>query len=507
MDIAHIRERSMFSSTFTSTTNAILIGRLNRLQQQLRNLSFPTRQQYTAAVYSALNAVLALNYNMVPLVPILRNGPAVVGDVQSNLEVLNNNAQDVVAEITDLESQAAELYNLVAMTQNAVRQNLREQLLISTPTCYTESFINSKNLDSSNTSASFDYSTGLATPTLQSDTPISPSDIEVGPASVGSAVAGQGVDNLMAPQIGTFMAWSGPILELLVSFSSAQIINRLTIVQDNYQGMRLVGLTGSADGVTYNDILQDLLVDQLNIGGSSGKFSGDVVLDFQPRNIKQIQLTLEDTTGQDYIALRSLGFNQRVYAATGQVQSNAIASPAGNALFTTLQNPSNPVVSITHMVSFDKVNFQAVQPGTVVQLTSSPFWYRASMNRNANAVQQSTGLVNTSTDPQINENYTVTQTTSLDLGNNIMQRTVLFGSITGQVTFQDIPLPGTFSVWQGTVQIPSSNYSFSNNVLSFPGAMTNVTVIYQASYSGTSGIQALMNYYSAYLYEIQFQQV
>ena len=494
------------SPIFTSTSNAILQNRLTRLQSTLRALSYSTRQDYAAAVYSALNQVLLLGYNMVPLNKIQGGQPAIVGDFQNNLTILNNNAQDVVAEVEALEDQTSELYNLVALTQNSVRQQIREVLYAPTPGNYLEPFINNLNLDPTNTTATLDYSVGLATLPLLSDTEITPASIIVGTASTGSVVSGQGVDQLNGP-VGNFMAWNGSTLELSIAFSVATTINRITIVQDNYQGLLITGLTGSADGVVYNDLTKDLNISQLSLDGTSGKFSGEVVIDFQPRSLLQVNLTLEDATGQDYIALRGLTFDQRQYSSTGQIQSNKISSPTGNVLFSTIQNPANSLVTLTHMISYDGVNFQAIQPEAQIALAGSPFWYRGVFAQNSSDITTLSGPLAVAQDPQVNSNYTVTQTSTINLGNNIMQRTIAFGSVSGPVTFQDMPLPGTFSVWQGSIELASTAYAFYNNVLTFPSSVVNVTVVYQASSSGNAGLQALLNYYSPYLYQFQFEAV
>lgn len=469
-------------------------------------MSFSTREDYAAAIYSALNKVLALGYNMVPLNKLRGGQPAIVGDVQNNLTILNNNAQDVVAEIQDLEGQTSELYNLVALTQNSIRQQIREVLFVPTRNNYVEAFINNLNIDLNNTTSTLDYSIGMATMPLLSDTEIIPASIVVGASSIGSSTEGEDVSNLSNEQVGTFMAWNGSQLELLVSFSSATAINRISIDQDDYKGLRIIALTGSADGVIYNDLTQDLTVSQLSLDSTSGKFSGEAVLDFQPRSLLQVRIVLEDATGQDYIALRGIHFRQRTYGSKAQVQSNRINFPTSLAFFTTVQNPTNSLVSITHMVSYDGVNFQAIQPNTTIVLAGTPFWYRGVLQRNTDNVTVLSGPLAVATDPNADIGYAITTTSTMDLGNNVMLRTLAFASITGPVTFQDVPLPGTFSVWQGAVQLRPTVYSFSNNVLTFPVAMVNITVVYQASSSGNSGLQALLNYYSPYLYEVNFEQ-
>ena len=420
---------------------------------------------------------------------------------------MNNNAQDVAAEIQDLEGQASELYNLVALTQNSIRQQLREVIYGSTRNNYVEAFINSLNLDSAHTTATFDYSIGLATLPLLSDTEITPATVIVGSGSQGSLLDGHNVSNLIDEQIGTYTAFSGNKLELIITFPKSTIINRIILEQDDYKGLRVLELTGSSDGVVYNDLTKDLTTDQLTMDGTSGKFSGEVVLDIQPKSLLQIRIVLEDATGQNYIALRGIHFHQRQYDNQAQVQTNRIDHPTGSIYFAAVQNPINALVSITHMISYDGVNFQAVQPNTEVKLAGTPFWYRGVLQRNTDNISVLSGPLAVANDPHISSAYTVSQTSTLDLGNNVMQRTISFASITGPVTLQDSPLPGTFSIWQGTTQLPKTAYTFSGNVITFPSNVVNVNFIYQASSLGNAGLTALINYYSPYLYEVQFEQV
>jgi hypothetical protein len=490
----------------SETVNALLQARLTALQQTLRSIVYYTREDYQAAVYSALNAVLNLGNNMTPLQLIHAGTPAIVGNLENNLSILNNDAQSIVAQITDLESQASELYNLSALTQNSLRQQIRERLLFPTSQFYVGPFLNQNNLDSTKTTAALDYSIGLATLPLISETALTPDAIEVGPSSLGSMASGSSASQMISPTLGTVMTWNGAQLELRIEFDTPQIVNRLELVQDNYQGLYLQEFTCSDTGSNQDNIISNLTESQLLLNASSGKFTGNFILDFPPRTITELRLVLQDITGQNLIALRGINVSQRLYDTQATVQSNSISQPSGEVYFNVSQNVATPLVNITHLISYDDVHFQAITPGSKITLTSSPFWYQAALSRMTN-ISELTGPLLTTTDPGLNPNYNLVSSTTINLGANIVQRSLVFSSINGPLTFIDDPLSGTFAVYQGANLMSSSSYTFNDNVLLFPNVMQNITVTYQASTTGTAGLQSRLQYFSPYLYQVSFEQL
>jgi hypothetical protein len=490
----------------SATANALLQARLNNLQQTLRKLTYYTRQDYQAEVYSALNAVLNLNNNMTPLNLIVPETPAIIGDLETNLDTLNDDAQSIVAQVTDLESQASELYNLCAMTQNSLRQQVRENLLLPTSQLYIEPFLNKNNLDTNKTTATLDYATGLATLPLISETAIVPDRIEIGPSSSGSMASGSTANSMINAAFGTIMTWNGPVLELRLEFDTPQIINRLYLIQDNYQGLYLQELTCSDTGSNQDNIKTDLQESQFLLNASSGKFSGNVILDFPPRTISELRIILQDMTGQNLIALRGINAAQRLYDTQAIIQSNSISQPSNTVYFNTIQNVSTPLVTITHLLSYDNVHFQVITPGSEINLASSPFWYQGSFNRMTN-ISELSGPLLTTTDPGLNTNYVLTSSTTINVGANVIQRNLSFSSVTGPIVLLDDPLPGTFVVYQGAIQLPSTAYTFNDNTLIFPAPIQNVSISYQTSSTGTAGLQSRLQYFSPFLYEFSFEAV
>jgi len=63
---------------------------------------------------------------------------------------------------------------------------------------------------------------------------------------------------------------------------SPTIVNRLQIALDTYAGLEITNLTSSPDGLVFNDVLADLDVPMIILDATSGKCSGDVIIDFPP---------------------------------------------------------------------------------------------------------------------------------------------------------------------------------------------------------------------------------
>lgn len=494
----------MFNPVFTDPNDALLKDRLARISQQLRAIQLSTAEDYQAEVYSRVNAILSLGEAMTPLQPVGAEGPAVVGDATANFITLNNDAQDIAKEMLRVEDTAASLFNLAATSQNQLRQQIREFTFAPTTKKYTEAFLNSNNIQSN--TASIDFNAGLATNTLLDQTQLTPI-ISIGQNSTGALDSGSSMSNLTDGNVQTAMVWDGAQLELLFTFPTAQIVNRLTISMDNYAGLQVPTLLTSPDGILIQDILADLGVSQLTLDASASKFSGDVIIDFPPRHAKVLRLILLDKTGLGFIALREAALWARRYQSTGQLTSVAISTPTGTVNFTTQQNTFFPYVNITHQISYDNVAFTAITPGTPIALTSSPFYYRAVLERSASIFRNAQGVLNqTPLDPVPSANYTVASTTTVPLGNGIIERTIALNNVTGSIVLRETPMPNTLQIQQGAVILSQSTgaYTFANNTIIFPGSVSGIIISYQTSSLGQAAVSDLEDYYTALLYQIQF---
>jgi hypothetical protein len=462
-----------------------------------------TREDLLATVYSALNAVLSLGNNVTPLFPVAREGPAIAGDLNDNFRILNQDAQAIIKQLLGTENDAATLFNLFASTQNNLRQTVRERIYTSGSRRYVEEFISNTKLGAS--TAAVDFNAGVVSLPLVSETFVKPDSIDFGVACVG--VLGEGTTDLLLDGLTeTSMTWTGSRLELVFNFKTVQILNRFRIDLAGYQGLVVEEFSSSPDGVLREDLLAELPPSSRSLDGSSGKFSGDWIADFDPRHCKQVQLIITDRVGAS-IALRNIQFSQRKVSASGQVQSQQITQPLGNVVFRAAQHTADKLTAITHQVSTDNIHYQSVAPDQALTL-AVPYWYRGILTRlDSNFDQAAAPVDMPGTDPALNPDYTLQSTATTDLGGGIIERTLNFSAIAGPVQLEETPLDGTLVVFNGTVPVSASLYSIVSNLITFTGAQTGIMIRYQTSAFARAGLPARKNFYSPLLFEVRFERL
>lgn len=504
----------MFNPVFnTVQTSQIILNRLARLQNVLRNFVAFTQVDYQAEVYSVVNKVLNLGNKMMPPFPFAGETAAIIGDLTNNLNSLNNDGQDIAAEIVALENQIAQFYNLTAGVQNTLRQRIREQVYASISTEWIEAFVNDRQLQIGYTT-SLDFNAGVATCPLVSDTKKNPDSIILGPSSISATPTGNATYDplqLLNPsqQVTNRVVWNGSQVELQLRYNTPTPVNRLIIQQDNYEGLEITNLSSSPDGIFFDPIDAELFPTDLTLDAQSGKFSGDVIIDFSPRTVSVIKLVITDLIGDPIIALRGLETHQRVYANSGQFTSNPIATPTGIVAFSTSQRTFPQLTTITHQLSYDGVHFQVITPGTNITLTSSPFWYRAQLDKVVDSFNTAASpLAQGSGDPSVSANYVIGNITSTNLNGGVLQRNLVFTTVTGPIALNEVPIPGTLAVYYGSVLQSPTAYIFTNNTLTLSALpQSNVTVRYQTSTFGTAGLSVLQNYFTPYLFQSMFEKV
>ena len=117
----------------------------------------------------------------------VRSKPAIVGDLTQNLSLLNQDSNDIAAEILRIEDAQENLYNLAAASQNALRQLIRQSIYISNQQQFIAHFIDDLCSSSWLYRDSRLQRQGSATLPLGKQTTLSPT-FAVGVASSGSAV-------------------------------------------------------------------------------------------------------------------------------------------------------------------------------------------------------------------------------------------------------------------------------------------------------------------------------
>lgn len=504
----------MFDGIYESGGNELMVARLEQLESDLRSLAISTREELQAEVYSRLNAVLNLGGKVAPIKPLPKEGPAAVGDVFDNVQILNQDAAGITRQLLAVESDAARLFNLFAGTQNSLRQQVRELAFVSTQKRFLETFIHGKQLGIG--TASLDFGVGMATLPLVSETQVVPLSIELGVSCAGAVDATSGLANLTDDKTETYMVWNGPQLELVVTFDRPRILNRMRIEADEYQGLNVDTLTTSPDGILCEDVLDEVPAESRAIEGSSNKFSGDWVIDFEPKHVKQMRIIISDRVGAERIALRGVSFFARRYDTIGRLVTLPIYSPGlGKVVFRAEQVKADELTSITHQLSYDGVHYQAIRPDQVLDLESSPFWYSAHCERlDSNFDDKAAPLATPGTDPAQTGYYKVSGIRSFDLGNSILERTIsldLFSTTDGRtrvLNLNETPLPSTMAVYQDSALLGPAEYQASGNAITFSGGdeRPGVTVRYQTSALGNAGLVVRREYYTPRLYQFSFEK-
>lgn len=499
----------MYSSQLTDPIASLNDSRITRIRPALRAIRETTLDAYQAQVYSTVNGILNLNGKMQPVILIPAEVPATSGTVTSGMLSLAADANDLVAVVTSTESMAARLYNLGASTQNQIRQKIRETFYASNASRFLEPFLNTTQITSN--TGTVDFTAGVETLPEISTTQVVADLLSAGPGSTAGAAAAfasrpaslAASTSTVVPETLTSVTFNGSHLELVASFNTPVILNRVKIELADYAGLELSTLTSSPDGNAFQDVLADLGQTALTLSGISGKLSGAILLDFPPRYVSQLRLVFNNRIGTSYVKLKSISFWKRQFSATAELVSKLVTSPLGELTFTADQHTWGNFTTITHQVSNDGVHYTAILPGDTASLLK-PFYYRAQLQRVASAFSTASSPI--SQDPSATGAYILSGTKTLNLGSNLLQRTLEFGSISGPVTLQELPLAGTFRVLQGSAKLDPSAYTYANQVLSFPAEIFSITVSYQTSNLGSSSIAALQPFYTPVLREVLFSQ-
>lgn len=489
----------MFNKLYDNPLDEMQAARIARCEQAVRALDLSTREEFQAEVYSRVNRVLNLGPRMTPVSVIGSEGPAEVGDITVNLSTLNQDAIDIAKNLVGMEDQAGEFYNLAAASQNALRQSIRESLYVSSGRRYIEPLINNRRL--TRTSAAVDYNAGVATLPLLREDELRPESVRLGPASDVTSTTDTAA--LLDGSIETVFRAEGETLELIFEFSKAEILNRIRIELDDYEGLQLDELEATADG-TYTE---HLITSSVALNGASGKYTGDVILDFDPVHVKQLRLIIRDRVSTALIALRGISFFSRRYDKSGILTTTPILDPQGKVVFTAEAEFDAKLCGLVHQLSFnDGVSYQVIQPGDVLTV-SGPYRYRCVFERRAAEFQKvAQPLIPPTLDPAQNPDYTIASVTSLSLGGAVMQRTIVLTNITGPIVLREVPLAGTLRVMEGAVKLSGNEYTFTENTLRFGNTKGGVTISYQTSALGSAAMNERQDYYTPRLREVRFER-
>lgn len=506
----------MYNGIQETDGSELLVARLEALEQELRALDLPTREELLAEVYSRLNAVLKLGNRVSPLAPIAPEGPAVAADVYENLQRMNADGLAISEQLLAMENEAARLLNLFAATQNSLRQMVREQVYQPTKKRYLEPFISSSKLDPSST-AMFDFSAGAALLPTAGEEAVAPSRVDLGVLCEGSLEGT--LDPLMDGKTETSMVWNGSQLDLIFTFETPRILNRFKIELDSYQGLNLEQATSSPDGILHEDLLVEQSFANRSIDGSSNKFSGDFTMEFDARHVKQLRLVLSDRVGDREIRLRGISFSARRYRSAAVVQSADWEFPElGLVLFATDQHTAYPLTAITHQISYDGMQYQAIIPGQTLDIGGRRCWYRAFLERIDDNFKASdtSPLEEPGLKPELNSPFKLLNAVSTKMGNSLIQRSLTVNLLATNpptnaarlVDLRETPLPGTLMVMQGSALLGPEQYGVYGTTLSFSGdeARMGLVIRYQIPSDAQQNLVARKEYFTPRLYRVSFER-
>jgi hypothetical protein len=483
----------MFNDIIADSENIILVSRLQRAIPSLAAANYSTLEEYQTAIYSVVNFVLALQNAMQPLKNIKGGTPALIGDLSGNVGNLSNDITDTISYLAGVESNVANLFNLGELSQNTIRQNIRTQIYNNNSKFYTENFIDNSNIQSN--TAVIDTQSGMAYLPMSSQLQQAFS-VALGTSSIGLTT--NSLANLVDGLVDTTFVWNGNTLELILTFSAATIVNRLSLDLDTYDGLVITSFTASPDGTTYNDILESLDVSDVSMNATSGKYSGAIILDFPPQYALTLKLVINNVIGTNVIALRNIFLYARQYSSSGQLTSTLIENPIGNVTFSTEQLVPTST-NIVHQYSYDNVHFINFVPGAV-NFTQA-YWYRALLSRTS----LSTATNGLASSLPNSSNYQVSTYSSLNLGSNITQSTIAFSVVSGPVVLGDIPLPKSLVVQVGSVILNTNQYTFLDNTVTLSATQYNVTIVYQTVGLNSQILSSLQNYLTPILTEYTFE--
>ena len=491
----------MFNSILLDPNDSIISDRLSRIQSKISNLKLATKEAYIVNISSLVNSVLNLGDNMQKL-HIITPHPAVIGDLTTNFRQLNEDSSDIVTELLRIEDNLAVLYNVAATNQNSLRQALRETIYSNSVSSYTEPFISKDNISNSST-INIDLNAGIAQLPLISEKLLTPT-ISLGNSCVGGGTGE--ISSLINATIGFQYIWTGNLCEMVLTFSEPTIINRVYLGINTYEGLSITGLTSSPDGILYNDILKNLpdtVSSNYFIGVSSGKYSGDVIIDFAPVYAKNLKIDITNFSSNKVFSLNSIKIVNRTYQETALLLSKQITLDGTDLNFSTSEIDNSPYCQITHQLSNNGVNFKNINPGKLTgAITSgSPFYYRSLLTRSVNAFINSTSALSDS-DPA----YTLKSQSVTSLGSGIVEQTIILTDIPVDtlVTLSQTPILNTFKIQVGTSYL-TSGFNLTENYLVFTSAQSMVTITYQVS--SYDSVQTLQNYYTPLLYKVNFEVI
>jgi hypothetical protein len=497
----------MYSDIYNPNQNEVFQYRLEQARQNISNLKLSTKEEYQAEVVSQLNQLMTLRGQAMPLRQIVAETPALIGDIQENLDILNGDVRAVSAQLLATEQNAAGLLNLYAATQSSLRRRLRQMLFLPTGAQMVQHFVAGDLMDES--TCEVDLNAGVATlPVAKQTTPV-PDRIRVGVSSDGALLESSSIGSLLDGRPHTVLEWSGSKLELVFEFSTPVTLNRIAIEPHDYEGVAIEEMSCSPDGIYHENILDELPADFRKIDAESNKFSGQYVADFTPKETRFFKLVLRDYAGVKRIRLRGISFFSRSFQASGYIRFKPVRLQAGRYRMETIDLVTATLTSIQHQISTDGAKFRVIQPHEEVE-AGGPFWYRVFFERNEGKFESDQNPYLTGVqDPDASSSFTSSQPAmTTDLGGGIYLREIPLDTVTAALRVKDLVVAGSMEVEVGGQKLGSEGFTFNQNILYLKSLPASAVVLrYQTSLAGQSSFSLRKAFFSPYLYGSTFRRV
>lgn len=490
----------MYNPDFTDPQANLLTNRLARVIDTIRNLTAATKEEYQAEIYTQINKIVANGYNAAKVPYIAGQTPAKIDDFDDAITVLDEDASDIISEVLDVENSAATYYNLSAAANNELRQNIRSGINASTQNRFIETFINQSQISS--TDGTVDFSSGSYSPNVTSTVVLSPV------ISIGSKAVGSGdLTTLNSTDQTVYFSWIGSVLELIFTFSKPTAINRLVLNQYDYKDLSITSLTSTPDGSVVQDLLEELNVSYISCGVTANKSLGDTTVDFNPKSCLALRILIKDNSGSGVINLNSITLNQQIFSSSSTLISNLIGAPTGTVRFKASSITQEPYSVISHYISYDGTSYSVITPDQVIIMPTGTtgYYFKCIVSRNESLISQSGTFTGNGLDPSSSAFYSLQTVTTNILGNNIIEKNLLFNNISGAVIITDAVIPNTFYIQLGSTIVPKSSYQFLNGTLTFTGTVNNVTVVYQTN-ADVSSVASLLQYFGSRLVQYSFER-
>ena len=476
----------MFSELNRPFTH-ILSTRLDEAEEKIRRLDHAVKQEYLAAVTAIMNEALAAGNSVSRKIPVVRHAPARPEQVEGNFSILAKDLARIGGQIRLAYEESIRLYNEFAGVQTTLRRRLRSSLYASGSLNWSLSFLDPALLDG--TECYLDSISGFAALPATSVRTVVPSQVRLGLGCEGRPAAGFSLESVLDGQPHTALVWSGARLELVFEFAAPTPVNGIALDVVSGDGLVVEDILSTPDEANEESWLLDFPGGATALDGSAAKFSGDWLYLCRPRFVRRVRLILTDRFGTDPIRVTDIRFLQYAFRQQGMLDTVRIDGFYGQARLEADEFNVPRMLQISHWISHDGATYEPVQPGQTVRIKPEGFWYRAQFLRSDSAFQTTVQDIVLPGYDAAGEPVMPERMHSMDLGGGLIERTLEYSSLQGELTFQEALLPGSVSIKHGNLPLPESQWFLLGSTLRISGVLSSGVEIRYKTHSYAKSLQ------------------